>query len=156
MADHSIRETTLPDGRKLRGVELNFEIVKENWNEYTLADGTKLSIKDFLIQAFMLVDEDGNPIQNANGDPEIFINNGSSVVTKTSDQSNVDTYTLETDGDLIWYAIHPVSKQQVEIDPEQRWFWSSEWQAREWQAREDLRESRYEDFDNVDDFINSP
>jgi hypothetical protein len=57
-----------------------------------------------------------------------------------------------TDNQIV---LHPISKEQVEIDPEQRWFWSAAWQTREKKADEDLREGRYEDFDNVDDFINS-
>jgi hypothetical protein len=43
----------------------------------------------------------------------------------------------------------------VETDPDQAWFWSPEWQAREQQADDDLRLGRYEDFDNMDDFLNS-
>lgn len=46
--------------------------------------------------------------------------------------------------------------QWVEIDPEQLWFWSAEWQRREREAEEDLREGRFQDFDNLDDLLNSP
>jgi len=45
--------------------------------------------------------------------------------------------------------------EAVEADPSQAWFWSPEWQAREQQADDDLRQGRYEDFDNMDDFLNS-
>ena len=35
----------LPDGREIKGKKLNFETIKEEWNEYKLEDGTRLSIK---------------------------------------------------------------------------------------------------------------
>lgn len=43
----------------------------------------------------------------------------------------------------------------VWIDASQAWFWTTEWQALEYEADEDLRQGRYEDFDSMDDFINS-
>lgn len=53
------------------------------------------------------------------------------------------------------YAVHPVSRELVEIDPEQQWFWTREWQAGERMVEEDLRLGRYEDFDDIDDFLES-
>lgn len=35
----------LPDGREVTGKKLNFETIKEEWNEYKLEDGTRLSVK---------------------------------------------------------------------------------------------------------------
>jgi hypothetical protein len=61
----------------------------------------------------------------------------------------------QPDGSFKWYVIHPQSGERVEIDPEQAWFWTEEWQAKEREADKDLREGRYEEFDNLDDFINS-
>ncbi len=43
----------------------------------------------------------------------------------------------------------------IEIDPLQAWFLRPEWQDDETQAEEDLRNSDYEEFDNIDDFIDS-
>lgn len=40
-------------------------------------------------------------------------------------------------------------------DKSQAWFWTEEWQAMEREADEDLRLGRYEDFDTMEDFINS-
>jgi len=53
------------------------------------------------------------------------------------------------------YAFHPILKVWVEIDPEQAWFWSEEWQAGEHEADEDLRLGRYEDFDDIDGLVDS-
>lgn len=41
------------------------------------------------------------------------------------------------------------------IDPDQSWFWTPEWQTKEREADADLAAGRYEDFDNIDDFVNS-
>lgn len=53
------------------------------------------------------------------------------------------------------YAVHPVTHQLVEIDPEQTWFWTAEWQADEMRVEEELASSEYEDFDSIDDFLAS-
>lgn len=51
------------------------------------------------------------------------------------------------------YIFHPVTGQLVEINPEQRWFWTPEWQAGERMAEADLRLGRYDDFDSIDEFL---
>lgn len=65
------------------------------------------------------------------------------------------TREVQPDGTIKWYAIHSQTKERIEIDPEQAWFWTEEWQAKERQADEDIAEGRYEEFDNLDDFIAS-
>lgn len=59
------------------------------------------------------------------------------------------------DGRVIWYVIHPVTGAQVEIDPEQEWFWTTEWQSGEREVDDELRTGNYEEFDDIDDFIDS-
>ena len=61
----------------------------------------------------------------------------------------------QPDGSYKWYAIHPDTKEPVEIDPNQAWFWTEEWQAKEREVDEDIKAGRYEEFDNMDDFIDS-
>jgi hypothetical protein len=60
------------------------------------------------------------------------------------------------DGTVVMYAIHPQTKKWVEIDPDQAWFWSEEWQAAERRADADVESGRYQDFDDVDDFFDAP
>ena len=43
----------------------------------------------------------------------------------------------------------------MDVDASQVWFWADEWQSLEHEADDDLRHGRYEDFDSMDDFINS-
>lgn len=42
---------------------------------------------------------------------------------------------------------------KTKIAPDQWWFWTPEWQAKERQADEDIRLGNYKTFDNVDDLI---
>ena len=61
----------------------------------------------------------------------------------------------QPDGSYKWYAIHPQTHERVEIDPNQAWFWTKEWQENERRADEDKRAGRFQEFDNMDDFIDS-
>jgi hypothetical protein len=65
------------------------------------------------------------------------------------------TRELQVDGSYRWFAIHPKTMQKVEIDPEQRWFWSSQWQELETQADDDLQSKSYKIFDDFNDFLNA-
>ncbi|MBC7813858.1 MAG: hypothetical protein H7175_22070 [Burkholderiales bacterium] len=62
---------------------------------------------------------------------------------------------LHTDGSVVWYGLQRDSHHWGEIDPEQLWFWTDEWQAGERQVDEDLKAGRYEVFDNLDDFFDT-
>jgi len=53
------------------------------------------------------------------------------------------------------YAFNPITKTLVEIDPTQAWFWEPEWLNGEVRAEQELRSGNYEEFDNLDDFIDS-
>ena len=53
------------------------------------------------------------------------------------------------------YIIHPLTSKVIEVDPSQLWFWSREWQEDERRVDEELRTGQYEEFDNLDDFINT-
>lgn len=78
-----IRELNLPDGKRLRGYEVEFKPVEESWSEYLLLpDGDKVRIKHTLLKLFRLVDDNDNPMFDQNGDPEVFVN-GTVVVTST-------------------------------------------------------------------------
>lgn len=44
---------------------------------------------------------------------------------------------------------------RIDMDPEQAWYWTTEWQDREAEAEADLATGCYEDFDTVDDMLSS-
>ena len=54
-----------------------------------------------------------------------------------------------------WYLCHPETQAWVEVDPDQLWFWTKQWQAAERQADDDLRKGSYTDYEDFDDFIDS-
>jgi hypothetical protein len=52
-------------GREIETVEVDFKVVKEDWNEYELADGTKIKMKavtSIINRAIDEFDSDGNPL----------------------------------------------------------------------------------------------
>ena len=59
-----------PYGTPAKGIELDFRVQREDWNEYKLSDGTVLRVKNSLIKAFQVVDENGEPKLNEDGEPE--------------------------------------------------------------------------------------
>jgi AbrB family looped-hinge helix DNA binding protein len=44
---------------------------------------------------------------------------------------------------------------KVAIDRAQAYFWTQRWQQGEMEAQADLQQGRYQDFENMDDFIRS-
>lgn len=53
------------------------------------------------------------------------------------------------------YAFNPITKTLVEINPAQAWFWTDEWLSDELRVEEEIRAGDFEEFDNIDDFIDS-
>lgn len=83
MPTHKIKELgKLPDGRNVRGYELDFTVKEEGWYEYTLEDGTTLRVKHVLLKVFQIVDDNGNPSIVPTGEPEILITSSATVVAR--------------------------------------------------------------------------
>jgi len=87
---------------------------------------------------------------------KVNVNSTTALLPPRSYVTDRERFTAQTpEGESPEYRLHPVLNTWVEIDPEQAWFWSEEWQAGERKVDEDLRLGRYEDFDDMDDFIAS-
>jgi hypothetical protein len=71
----SSRLTVEYEGRKVKGERVNFDIDKENWNSYSLEDGTKIRMRLVVAQVIRL---DGE--YTPEGDP-IYLVNSTNVVT---------------------------------------------------------------------------
>jgi hypothetical protein len=52
-------------------------------------------------------------------------------------------------------AVHPLTGERVAIDPQQRWFWTPRWLAKEVEVEQALQNGEYQDFDTMDDFLAS-
>ena len=72
-----------PDGRPLRGYEVDYKTLDEPWAEYLLEPSKdKVRIKHALLKIYRLVNDDGTPAFTNSGDPEIYVN-GTIIVTSS-------------------------------------------------------------------------
>lgn len=60
---------------------------------------------------------------------------------------------MQRDGSEKYFTVHPQTQETIEIDADQVYFWTDEWQAKEREADADIAAGRYEDFDDVDEFF---
>lgn len=52
-------------GREVEAIDVSFKIIREDWNEYQLADGTELRIRLIISDVVMIpgeYDKEGNPV----------------------------------------------------------------------------------------------
>ena len=76
------REMTLPDGKKGMVIEMSFQIVKEDWNEYRLEDGIILRMKSTVARVFRVLDAEGNPAYHDTGEPNIINHSTNTAIAK--------------------------------------------------------------------------
>lgn len=100
----------LPDGKEIRGFEIEFETDKENWSNYRLLDGTNLRVKHTMLKTFRLVDEDGKPLFDENGEPQIFIDESVEVVAS---KANSMEQTME-ESDALWDKVFASSQDYLD------------------------------------------
>jgi hypothetical protein len=55
-----IESIVKPDGTPANGILMDFTVKHEDWNVYELSDGTQLRVKNMLIKAYLIVDDEGN------------------------------------------------------------------------------------------------
>lgn len=66
-----------------------------------------------------------------------------------------DKEELERQYNEFFMRTHPETGEKIEIDPDQAWFWTDEWQEKEREADEDFANGRFESYDSVDEFLAS-
>jgi hypothetical protein len=74
-----IIEQTFPDGITRKIKEMDFTVDREEWNEYTLSDGTTVRIKAVVGKIFRVLDDQENPAYTANNDPFIIVRSANQV-----------------------------------------------------------------------------
>lgn len=77
----TIKTIRAPDGTEIKAQEVSFRQVSEAWNEYHLDDGTIVKLKTTALKILLVLDDNGKPKTNPQGDPEIVVNHRTDVVT---------------------------------------------------------------------------
>jgi len=76
-----IKDMTFPDGETRKIEELDFEIIREEWNEYQLAHGAaSLKVKTVVVKVFWVLDSSGARMYNPEGDPFLIVRSNNQVV----------------------------------------------------------------------------
>jgi hypothetical protein len=68
-------------GVEYEGKEVDFKIVKEEWNEYELYDGGRVRLKTSAQKIVQVFQEDGKPLLTKEGDPQIMVRHNTQVVS---------------------------------------------------------------------------
>lgn len=67
-------------GESVPAIEVTYETLKEDWNEYALTDGGRLKLKTVVHRIFRVVDEDGATVFDPiTGDPRLVVRHGTIV-----------------------------------------------------------------------------
>ena len=77
------REMTINvGGQQVRVRPLDFEIKREDWNEYILLDGGTVRVKNTVTQIFQVLDDRGQPVYNDDGQPRLMTQSKNDMVAR--------------------------------------------------------------------------
>ena len=82
MADKELISVELVDGSTIKGEDVEFEVIKEGWNIYKLADGTTVKCRLVATSMVRAVDENGEYETNADGTPYVVARSNILVISK--------------------------------------------------------------------------
>ena len=68
------------DGNLLDVVEHDFEIAREDWNEYRLLDGGRVRVRTTVAKIFRVLDSQGKPEYTPEGDPHLIVRHRTEVI----------------------------------------------------------------------------
>lgn len=68
------------EGNLVDVTEEDFEIVSETWNEYKLLDGGNIRVKTTVGRIFRVLDDDGKPRINDDGDPAVVVRHNVQII----------------------------------------------------------------------------
>ena len=70
------------DGKDVEAIEVDFEVVREEWNEYKLLDGGTVRVKNTPVRISRILDHNGNPALTADGDPHLNVQHITYIVSR--------------------------------------------------------------------------
>jgi len=70
------------EGKEVNVREEEFELVKEDWNEYKLLDGGTVRVKATAMRIYRLLDEKGQPLFHDDGQPQMWVTTTTLVVAR--------------------------------------------------------------------------
>ncbi len=80
MANYKVVKVPVGNGIELSAIELDFEPVKEAWSEYKLSDGGKVRIRATAMKIFRVLDAEGKPAYQPDGQPFMIVTQSGQVV----------------------------------------------------------------------------
>ena len=81
MTKEKFTKIPLANGQVLLGKEVEFEVIKENFNEYKTEQGYMVKQKTVVGKMFIQVDENGNEIPTPDGEPNIITRSANLIYT---------------------------------------------------------------------------
>jgi hypothetical protein len=76
------KDITFPDGQTRKVEELDFSIVKEDWNEYQTSGGLRVRVKNTLLKIYWVLDTTGNRMYTPEGDPLLLLSGSNQTVAR--------------------------------------------------------------------------
>ena len=68
--------------KEMDGVEIDFDPVKEQWNEYELRDGGRIKMRLTVQRVYQMLDEQGQPAKTPTGDRFLVIESQNQMVVQ--------------------------------------------------------------------------
>ena len=72
-------KVSVPGGER-DAVEVSFDIKREDWNEYELADGGRVRVRATVVKILRILDAEGKPALTPEGDPWLVVRHNTHVV----------------------------------------------------------------------------
>ena len=69
------------NGEEHFAIEQSFTIASEQWNEYDLADGGRVRMKTTPVKIFKIVDGEGQPLYDEEGELQFFIRHTTTIAS---------------------------------------------------------------------------
>ncbi len=68
--------------REMDGVEIDFDPIREGWNEYELRDGGRVRMRLTVQRIFQIVDENGQPVRDNAGERLLAVQSQNQLVVQ--------------------------------------------------------------------------